>query len=928
MSQYLLNSFEMLFKSMDIFRSLIDAIPDTIYYKDIDGICHICNNSAAKQFGKSKEELQGHKLECNVMCPMYDDCQEAEKHVMTTKTCLSYDGTVIHAAKGDIVMTISKIPVLDQNNNIQGILTYSRDITEYVIQQRQLCRLQNAVKYTSSAIIITDKNGIIEYVNPAFEQLTGYSEKEAIGQKPNILKSGRHDKTFYENMWHTIMFGKIWRGIIINKKKDGTLYWEQSTISPVLDMSGNIRNFLAIKHDITEQRQLEQKYHGLLNDFMALLETTPNFIYIKDIDHRYTACSQSFAQRAGYNDWRELIGKTVWDIFPNEYAERFYEQDKIVMETGRELIDIESEYLKRDGEKGWVHSNKRPIKDKDGNVTGMIGVSTDITKLKQTEFDLIKAKRLADEASKAKSAFLANMSHEIRTPLNAVLGYTYLARRYANNKELLDYLNKITISSNFLIETINDILDLSKIEAGKLQLEIFPFQLTDITTKLQTIIEPVSAKKGIRFEIHLSGEIPQYLKGDHVRLSQVLVNLCNNAVKFTEQGSVDVFISAERITDKQATIYFEVKDTGIGMSEEQLLRIFEPFEQADASTTRRFGGTGLGLMISRRLIEMMKGRIGVKSIYGKGTSFYFTLNIDIPNHNEIQGQLTSANLLNDIENSLSGITALLVEDQQFNQEVAKSILEMQNMNVIIAENGEQAIARLQANADIDVILMDIQMPVMDGYEATRQIRKMNDKNINSLPIIAMTANHFKDDIDKCMAAGMNDFASKPIEPEMFFSTIKKWLKKNSNQNSTISHEGMTTEQVEAENFELFMGVKLYNIKVQDAMKRLGNNEQLYLRLLNLFYNTYGIDFQQKVNDSIQEQAKDSNSIVRFFHSLKSSAGTLGADRLMEHAKKLEEIAKQGAFNPFDASFAALEKELNIVMQSLHVLCEQKDANPS
>lgn len=679
---------------MDIFRSLIDAIPDTIYYKDLQGICHICNNSAAKQFGKSKEELQGHKLECNIICPMYDDCQEAEKHVITTKTVLSYDGTVIHATKGDIVMTISKIPVLDQQHNVRGILTYSRDITEYVQQQRQLCRLQNAVKYTSSAILITDKNGIIEYVNPAFEQLTGYSQNEAIGQKPSILKSGRHDKAFYEKMWQTLLSGKIWRGIIINKKKDGTLYWEQATISPVLDMSGDIRNFLAIKHDITEQRQLEQKYHGLLNDFIALLETTPNFIYIKGTDHRYTACSQSFAQRAGYDNWRDLIGKTVWDIFPDEYAKRFYEQDQMVMETGLGLVDIEAEYLKSDGEKGWIHSNKRPIKDKDGNVIGMIGVSTDITKLKQTEFDLIKAKNLADEASKAKSAFLANMSHEIRTPLNAVLGYTYLARKYANNKALLDYLNKITISSNFLIETINDILDLSKIEAGKLHLEILPFQLTDITTKLQAIIEPVSEKRGIKFNIHLSGEIPKHLKGDHVRLNQVLVNLCNNAVKFTEQGSVDVFISVERITDKQATIYFEVKDTGIGMNEEQLLRIFEPFEQADASTTRRFGGTGLGLMISRRLIEMMKGRIGVKSTYGKGTSFYFTLDFDIPNPNEIQGHVTPDNLLKYTEDSLNGITVLLVEDQQCNQEVAKSILEMQNINVIIAENGEQSLARL------------------------------------------------------------------------------------------------------------------------------------------------------------------------------------------------------------------------------------------
>lgn len=225
--------------------------------------------------------------------------------------------------------------------------------------------------------------------------------------------------------------------------------------------------------------------------------------------------------------------------------------------------------------------------------------------------------------------------------------------------------------------------------------------------------------------------------------------------------------------------------------------------------------------------------------------------------------------------------------------------------------------------------MDIQMPVMDGYEATRRIRAMDDNSINSLPIIAMTANHFQEDIDKCMAAGMNAFASKPIEPEILFSTIKKWIKPNHNQKTTIMSEEITTKNDESkyESVELFSGVNLYNIKVKEAMKRLGNNEQLYLRLLNLFYNTYGIDFQQKVNDAIQEQAKDSNSIVRFFHSLKSSAGTLGADRLMEQAAKLEEIAKQGAFNPFDASFAALEKELDIVMQSLQVLCKQKDTNP-
>jgi signal transduction histidine kinase/CheY-like chemotaxis protein len=400
--------------------------------------------------------------------------------------------------------------------------------------------------------------------------------------------------------------------------------------------------------------------------------------------------------------------------------------------------------------------------------------------------DLEEARSEADSAAKAKADFLANMSHEIRTPMNAIIGFSSLAMKTELNRKQRDYIQKIQQSGQHLLGIINDILDFSKIEAGKLSVEHTEFELEKVMENVSNLISEKTASKGLELVFSIENGVPGHLVGDSLRLGQILVNYSNNAVKFTERGEVVISVKVVEETDSDALFRFAVRDTGIGLTEEQISKLFQSFQQADTSTSRKYGGTGLGLAISKKLANLMGGDVGVESECGKGSTFWFTARLgkgvararkSVPESDLLGRGITdedqqTASLMENLD-AIKGAFILLVEDNEFNQQIACELLADAGFKVDVAENGLKSIEML-AKHTYDIVLMDMQMPVMDGTTATREIRK--DGRFKDLPIVAMTANVMEADIKKCREAGMWDHIGKPIDPDELFGKLLKWVK--------------------------------------------------------------------------------------------------------------------------------------------------------
>jgi PAS domain S-box-containing protein len=402
----------------------------------------------------------------------------------------------------------------------------------------------------------------------------------------------------------------------------------------------------------------------------------------------------------------------------------------------------------------------------------LLGWLVDVTNMREAEQALITAKNAAEEATQAKSDFLARMSHEIRTPMNGIIGMTYLALLQDPQDKLLDYLQKIQLSATNLLGIINDILDFSKIEAGKLDIECVPFSLHEQLASIQDVLLDTVHGKGLSLAVHVDPRTPGVVLGDPLRLRQILLNLLSNAVKFTDRGEVRVNITPRDSAAQNHELLFTVKDQGIGMTPEQLSRVFESFAQADGSITRTYGGTGLGLTITKVLVELMGGAIWVESEIGAGSAFSFYLPLRPAEESALASHEPEDVL--EQEHDAGQARILLAEDNEINREIALELLGILGFTTDVAVNGREAV-EAALNKDYDLILMDIQMPEMDGYEATRNIRASGKPEAQTLPIIAMTANAMETDKEKSLDAGMNDHITKPIDPELLYKTLRRWL---------------------------------------------------------------------------------------------------------------------------------------------------------
>jgi len=683
-------------------------------------------------------------------CPICNMKKTKEKIFSEEFVIYDKDNNKIH-------ISLQSVPVLKNNKLNKNILSF-RNINKRIERMREIEKLKRAIEQVPVSIVITDTSGTIEYVNPFFSEVTGYSTEEAIGNNPRVLKTKYNDK-LYNDLWSSIKAGKTWEGEFLNKKKNGELYWEKAIISPVINSIGEIVNFVAVKQDITE--------------------------------------------------------------------------------------------------------------------------------LKKIHKELVEAKEKAEAANREKSQFLANMSHEIRTPMNAIIGFSELLLDTEINEIQKKYIELVKSSSENLLRILNDILDISKLESGKMDYNDAPFNLYSLIEHQISIFSQKASEKGLKIKYKIDKSIPETFKGDEIRIAQIISNLLNNAIKFTLKGEIGLEVELNSKKDTSYTLLFKIYDTGIGIPKSKLKSIFSPFIQADASVTKRFGGTGLGLSISQKIIKHYNGKIWVESKEGLGSVFYFTLNLEVGQTNVKKRKKETTDKI-----YFKDARVLIAEDNITNQILIQEFLKKINIKPVVVNNGIEALEKL-SEENFDIILMDWHMPEMDGLEALKILRaaekgetiednivpfKIYSKLLNrKYIIVALTAAAMVHERKKLLEMGFDEYLSKPIRPSIMIKVLKKFLKNyekvDENKQFSVDNDNKVTH---------------LSIDRNNLIELVGDNKEVLEQLVESFKETFS-ESLENIKEGIEQNNFKKISFAA--HTLKGAAGSMGITKIETIAESIEFAAK-------------------------------------
>ncbi|MEO6729778.1 MAG: PAS domain S-box protein [Ferruginibacter sp.] len=978
--------------------SLVASANETgVAFSDASGVIHWANEGFSKLTGYTHEDIIGKKAVELCMGPL-TDMETVRGMLQCFYTGKGFNVEVIYYRKDRSWFwgRLKGQAVLDEHGNVQQYFALIDDITIEKEKEEQLSVLSLIAEDNSNAVIISDAEGAIRWVNKSFIKISGYTLDEVKGKKPGLMQGPETNLETIAYMKKQIAEGVPFDCEILNYTKAGVKVWLRVKAQPIRSKQGKVTGFFALEEDITEEKneheevkQYESRFrkafekigdnvwehdfstgrtyfsntkehllgykldeftdnanlwwdrthpedrvileendakykrgetdHHVLEyriihkdgsvrwvmDRGMVIEVKPDGTPLKiigthtditerkqaeellqreekkyrsiianmnlgllevDTDENVIFTNQSFCDMSGY-DYDELIGKRASDIYIKEETIELIESKNEARKRGS-LDAYEIAVKNKRGQLRWWLISGAPRFNDAGDLVGSIGIHLDITDQKQLETDLIEAREQAEESTRSKEVFLANMSHEIRTPMNAILGMTNQLGKTALDGKQRFYLETINSASENLLVIINDILDISKIEAGKLNLESIGFEPKAVLSRCMQVMRHKAEEKGLSITNSKTDEaLSPVLMGDPYRLNQVLLNLISNAIKFTEKGSVDLACRVLKETPATQVVSIEVKDTGIGMDELFINTLFEKFSQEDVSVTRQYGGTGLGMSICKDLIELMGGQINVKSTKGAGTSIRFEVEFakgSISN-------LPSKEKFSVNKDMLADKKILVVDDNNMNRLVAKTILRNYGAITTEAVNGKEAVELLQQN-EIDLVLMDIQMPVMGGMEATKIIREEISRTV---PVIALTANAIKGDNEKCIDGGMNAYLSKPFKEEDLLKIVSFWLNES---NNSLPNQPATPNA----------GGRLYDLSAIRAISR--GNEVFVVMMVNMF-------IEQKPAQVVEMQTKfdqnDYKGMAAIANKIRRAIDNMGIVSLKETIREIEKIGYAG-----------------------------------
>ncbi len=785
-------------ESEERFRELVEMLPEAVFETDQNFIITYVNQRALEITGYAQEDIATGISGIDLLVPEH---RERAKENIALRMRGINPGTIEYLA---IKKDGSPFPILFHANTIlnngklAGIRGIIVDITERVEAEEKITKLSRAVEQSPSVITITDLDGIHEYVNPKFTKLTGYTSEEVIGKSTRILKSGKQNNEFYRTFWETISSGKDWHGEFNNLKKNGDLFWEKASVSPIINNEGIITNYIKLAEDITGKKKSEQIQKVLYNisnavitsnnlekliirikeELNTIIDTTNFYVALYDEETDSFSLPFHIDQKDEVSIFPAGKSLTAWVIKTKKSLLATKNIKTKLVENGDvEIFGADS--------KVWLGV---PLKV-NGKVTGAFAVQSyedenaynesDLRMLefvsdqisiaierKKAEDNLIEALEKSTESDRLKTAFLQNISHEIRTPMNGIMGFASLLKdREISGTEQQSYIDIIMKSGNRMLNTLTDLMDISMLETGMVKLNL---SIGNVNTKLKNLYEffkPEAETKGLKINYSCTlADNEVNINTDRQKFIAILTNLIKNSIKYSHEGSIDFGYNK-----KGDFLEFYVKDNGIGIPKDRQLAIFERFVQADIEDVKVYEGSGLGLSISHSYVEMLGGKIWVESIDGQGSEFYFTIPHNTPDKETKESEIVS--LEEKVENITKKLKILIAEDEDISDKYLSIILDSINPTLLHATNGKDTIELCRNTKDIDLILMDIKMPIIGGYEATKEIRKFNKDVI----IIAQTAYSLPGDNKKAIQAGCNDYISKPINKELLLGLIEKYF---------------------------------------------------------------------------------------------------------------------------------------------------------